>query len=106
MNSTQPIGHAPKPKFSLGQVLATPGALEALEQSGQSPAVFLSRHVVGDWGDVCPDDKEANEQSLLDGSRLLSAYRTNKGVKLWIITEAADDQGQRAATTILLPEEY
>lgn len=95
-----------KPKFPLGKCVSTTGALEALEQSGQSPFDFIVRHSVGDWGDVCTDDKEANEQSLLDGSRLLSAYRTKKGVKLWIITEAADDRGNRAATTILLPSEY
>lgn len=95
-----------KPKFNLGQTVATPGALEALQESGQSPGDFLGRHVRGDWGDVCDDDKLANDQSLIDGSRLLSAYRTSKGTKLWIITEATDDQGHRAATTILLPSEY
>ena len=93
-------------KFAIGKTLATPGALEALEESGQSPAFFLDRHVQGDWGEVCDDDKMLNDQSLIDGSRLLSAYITLKGVKIWIITEAADDQGNRAATTIILPQEY
>lgn len=95
-----------KPKFNTGQVLATPGALEALEDSGQNPGDFLSRHVKGDWGEVCAEDKGSNDQSLIDGSRLLSAYRTLNGTKLWIITEATDDRGHRAATTILLPSEY
>ncbi len=95
-----------KPKFSLGQTYATPGALEALQESGQSPKDFLSRHVRGDWGEVCDDDKMANDHSLVDGSRLLSAYKTLKGVKIWIITEATDDNGQRAATTCILPSEY
>ncbi len=95
-----------KPPFSLGKVLATPGAVEALEQSGQSPFEFIARHSRCDWGDVCPDDKAANDQSLIDGSRLLSSYRTSKGEKLWIITEAADDRGNRAASTILRPDEY
>ena len=99
-------GQSSKPKFPLGQVLATPGALEALKKSGQSPAAFLSRHVVGDWGVVDADDKAANDQSLIDGSRILSAYRTSKGEKIWIITEACDDRGRRAATTILLLDEY
>jgi len=94
------------PKFNLGRLLATPGALSALEQSGQSPSEFLSRHAVGDWGDLCDDDKQANDNALVDGSRLLSAYRTTKGIKLWIITEAADDEGHRAATTTLLPRDY
>lgn len=95
-----------KPKFSLGQILATPGALEALEQSNQSSFEFIAKHSRGDWGIVNEEDKAANDQSLIDGSRLLSSYRTTKGVKLWIITEAADDRGNRAATTILLPDEY
>lgn len=95
-----------KPKFSLGQVVATPGALEALEQSNQSSFEFIAKHARGDWGIVNEEDKSANELSLIDGSRLLSAYRTSKGTKIWIITEAADDRGNRAATTILLPDEY
>ena len=95
-----------KPKFSLGQTLATPGALKALEESGQSPAFFLDQHVQGNWGIVDAAEKRLNDQALLDGSRLLSAYRTLKGERLWIITEATDDEGRRAATTILRPSEY
>jgi hypothetical protein len=93
-------------KFQLGRLLATPGALQALQEAGQSPSDFLSRHANGDWGLIDRDDWQSNDSSLVDGSRLLSAYKTAKGVKLWIITEAADDDGNRAATTILLPDEY
>jgi len=95
-----------KPKFNLGQIVATPGALEVLEASGQSPQFFLEKHQRGDWGEVCQADKELNDQSLVDGSRILSAYKTLKGEKLWLITEAADDNGHRVATTLLRPEEY
>jgi hypothetical protein len=95
-----------QPKFLLGQIVATPAALEALEKVGQSATEFLQRHARGDWGDVCEEDRQANEQALIDGSRLLSPYRTSLGVKLWIITEAVDDSGKRVATTILLPSEY
>jgi len=96
-----------KPKFSLGQVVATPGALEALNESNQSPWEFISRHASGDWGEeLCDEDRELNEQALSDGSRLLSSYRTKASRKIWVITEAEDDSGQRAATTVLLPEEY
>ena len=95
-----------QPRFPLGQVLATPGAIEVLESSGQSPTEFLAKHVRGDWGIVDAEDKAANDQSLIDGSRILSAYRTSKGEKLWVITEACDDRGHRAATTILRPDEY
>lgn len=95
-----------KPKFPLGQLVATPGALRALQEAGQSPGYFLERHVNGDWGEVNDEDKRANDQALVDGSRLLSAYRTLLGTKIWIITEAADDEGRRAASTILTPQEY
>ena len=95
-----------KPKFPLGQVVATPGALEAMQDAGQSAFEFLSKHSQGIWGDVRPDDAAANEQSLIDGSRLLSVYRTAKGEKLWVITEAADDRGNRSCSTILRPDEY
>ena len=95
-----------RPKFSLGQIVATPGALEAIRDSGQSPADFLVRHVSGDWGELCDDDRRLNNLALTDGSRLLSAYVTSKGERLWVITEAADDGGRRASSTILRPEEY
>ncbi len=88
-------------KFSHGQVVSTPAALDAIQQSGQTPEFFLDRHVKGDWGCVCGDDQKANDDALVHGTRLLSAYKTLKGVRVWIITEA-----DRSATTILLPEEY
>ncbi len=96
-----------KPKFSLGTIVATPGALETLNDSGQSPAAFLARHAQCDWGnELCAEDRQLNDQALADGSRILSAYRTLKGEKLWIITEAADDTGLRACSTVLRPDEY
>ena len=93
-------------KFPLGQVVATPGALEALAESGQTPAFFLGQHASGNWGVVDEEDWRLNDEALKDGSRLLSAYMTLRGKRLWIITEATDDNGHRAATPLLLPEEY
>lgn len=93
-------------KFELGQIVATPGALEALAASGQSPVEFLRRHAACDWGEIDQDDQALNDEALRDGSRLLSAYRTLNGTKLWVITEAADENGKSKVTTILLPEEY
>ncbi len=96
-----------KPLFKLGQVVATPGALEALEQAHQTPWEFVSLHVAGNWGVVGAEDAEANNQSLKDGSRLLSAYILNDGkTKIWVITEAEDDHGNRSCSTLLLPSEY
>jgi hypothetical protein len=88
-------------KFNLGQIVATPGALAAFEHCGGNPAEYLRRHQAGDWGDLCNEDLQENEFSLLHGFRLLSSYHLNGGTKVWIITEA-----DRSATTILLPEEY
>jgi hypothetical protein len=95
-----------KMKFSLGQVVATPGALEALADAGQTPEFFLEMHVAGNWGDVDSEDKTANDHALVDGGRLLSAYRTLRNIRIWIITEAVDDNGKRIATTLLKPSEY
>ena len=88
-------------KFSPGRLVATPAALGALAHSGQSPTFFLDRHLSGDWGEVGGEDWALNDQALRDGSRLLSAYTTLKGVRLWVITEA-----DRSSTCLLLPEEY
>jgi hypothetical protein len=87
--------------FPLGQIVATPGALEALARSGQSPTDFLDRHVAGDWGEVDEHDRQANEDALVDGDRLLSAYQTCLDDRLWVITE-----WDRSVTTLLLPEDY
>lgn len=94
------------PLFKLGQTVATPGALEALQKAGQTPWDFLVRHVAGDWGEMSDDDRKANDEAIKDGGRIFSAYMTKAGVKVWVITEAEDDNGQRAATTLLLPDEY
>jgi len=88
-------------QFPLGQIVGTPGALEALAASNQNAAQFLARHVEGDYGDVCEEDKRLNNEAIQEESRILSAYRTRNGAKLWIITEA-----DRSSTCLLLPEEY
>jgi hypothetical protein len=89
-------------RFALGQTFITPGAEEALQIAGQTAIEFLRRHMSCDWGsELSDDDVQENELSLKEGFRLLSAYRTGKGQKLWIITEA-----DRSATTVLLPSEY
>ena len=86
----------------MGQVVATPEAVRTLEDEGTVPAEFLERHQKGDWGDVCREDKEANEYAINEGLRILSAYKLPvTGERLWIITEA-----DRSSTTLLLPSEY
>lgn len=95
----------PTARFNPGRLLITPGAAEAFSPSEVMAA--LADHLAGGWGDICPEDKQTNEDALETGARLMSTYtRTEDGTRLWIITEAEDDQGVRAATTALLPEEY
>jgi len=96
-NATRPNLGA---RFALGQTFITPGAQEALEISGETTLQFLRRHVAADWGELSEEDVQENALSLREGFRLLSAYRTAKGQKIWIITEA-----DRSSTTILLPSE-
>jgi hypothetical protein len=89
------------PLFPLGQIVATPGALAALERAKQAPTCFLARHALGDWGELEPTDVAENQYSVAHGLRLLSSYQTDAGERLWIITEA-----DRSATTLLLPDEF
>ena len=93
----------PNPKFPLGQVVATRGVAERMEdyptfQTGVMQS--LDRHVRGDWGEVDDEDKQTNDDALLYGNRLLSTY-TIDGTKIWIITER-----DRSVTTVLFPDEY
>ncbi len=91
----------PAELFALGEVVATPGALQAFADAKENYLPYLFRHVGGDWGDVCPEDASANDEARDAGERLLSSYRLRSGTKIWIITEA-----DRSSTCILLPEEY
>lgn len=88
-------------RFRLGQVLLTPGALEALSEAGQMPHEFLSRHSRLEQGELTAEDHKENLYSVDKRLRIFSAFKTSQGVKLWVITEA-----DRSATTILLPSEY
>ncbi|MNS44826.1 hypothetical protein D3C72_772780 [compost metagenome] len=89
-------------KFPLGKVYFTPGITDP--ESGVSPwdiAAALVAHKNGDWGDVCDEDKQANERDLRHGGRLLSVYYSRAGTKFWVLTES-----DRSATTVMLPSEY
>ena len=96
------------PLFSVGKLVATPAALAAIAEEGMRPFDFVARHARGDWGDdLSEEDRLLNDQSVTDGSRILSAFLLPKSqARLWCITEGADDHGQRAATTLLLSSEY
>lgn len=99
----QTIANTHQPKFSLGQIVATPGALDALSQSAYTAQALLDQHQAGDWGDLGPDDAAMNDLALTAGEegRILSSYLIAPEVKVWIITE-----WDRSATTLLLPSEY
>jgi hypothetical protein len=86
--------------FELGHVVATPGALEVLDQQAVNASTLLARHVSGDWGTVPEEDAQQNLLSVSNGNRILSSYPVGDE-RIWIVTEA-----DRSSTTLLLPEEY
>jgi hypothetical protein len=96
MNTTDILGEE---KFPLGHVFVTPGADELIE-GGLLIDIYLDRHWRGDWGDVSPEDKQTNEDAVLQGGRILSSFNSPAG-RFWIITEA-----DRSSTTVLTPDEY
>ncbi len=90
-----------KPLFSLGQIVATPGAIEAMNEHNCLPSTLLDKHLSGDWGSVDTEDAATNDEAVECGDRILSSYRIAETVRIWIITE-----WDRSVTTILLPSEY
>ena len=104
----------------MGQIVATPGALRLLQETGFSAAALLARHLRGDWGDLCKDDAALNAMALTDGSRIMSVYRLVDAEKLkatprskradlptvWVITDGTNEDGKREYTTLLLPGDY
>lgn len=87
--------------FPLGQLYATPGAIEACEEAGVTPIDYITRHATGDWGDLDQEDIIANDRALERGGRLFSAYTLPTDARMWVITEA-----DYSVTTALLPREY
>jgi hypothetical protein len=127
-SDSTPASNASTARFALGQLYYTPGAQDVLLRYQINPFDLLKRHVMGDWGDLCAEDVEANEEALTCGARLMSSYTlpspngdsdgnsgsenkvdgNNEGngkplehVKIWLITES-----DRSVTTLLLPDEY
>lgn len=88
-------------RFQLGSLFITPGASDALAEAKQSPQEFLSRHARLEQGELCDADHRENLFSVDKHLRIFSAFKTKKGEKIWIITEA-----DRSSTTILMPSEY
>ena len=84
-------------RFPLGCIVVTGSALQALAASGASAEEYLARHQCGDWGEVCTDARQGNEEALKEGSSLLSIFALTTGVKVWVITDA-----DRSETSILL----
>jgi hypothetical protein len=86
--------------FSLGQVVATRGAIALMEAARIDPVQLLQRHQSGDWGDLDAGDQRENDYAVHRWLRIFSAYGRPPD-RLWVITEA-----DRSVTTILRPEEY
>ena len=89
-------------RFPPGQVVMTAGVDELVRQGRLNPSQYLRRHLSGDWGDLCDEDRRQNDAALKSGEdRLFSSYQVTRDLKLWIITE-----WDRSVTTLLLPDEY
>ena len=91
-------------KFEHGQIVVTSGVNERISNDNGFALHInrcLTRHLSGDWGDLCKEDREENELSLEKGFRLFSSYKHDSCPKIWIITEA-----DRSVTTVLFPSEY
>lgn len=99
MISLDPVPGSAIPRFSLGEIIITPGAATKIESSDIKSA--LRRHKCGDWGELEPEDRRLNDERVEKGGPLASIYQDLKGEKFYILTEA-----DRLVTTILLPEEY
>lgn len=97
----QEVSHPVKTRFQLGMIVATPGALAALDEAATNAEDLLIRHMSWDWGEIPPEDAEQNIYAVTHGLRIMSCYPLGTEVRIWIITEA-----DRSATTLLLPEEY
>jgi hypothetical protein len=96
------VASVSQPRFSSGQVIMTCGVEDLARQGRLNPALYLRRHLNGDWGDLSNHDKRQNNAALKSGEdRLFSSYQVNPDLKLWIITE-----WDRSVTTLLLPNEY
>jgi hypothetical protein len=86
--------------FKLGDVVATPAALQLCEVNKINPLLLLGRHASGDWGNLDADDVAANVAAIQHDLRILSSYIVGSA-KVWVITEA-----DRSSTCLLLPDEY
>ncbi len=89
-----------QPRFSLGQIVATPCAMTLLERASVNALTLIMRHVTGDWGVVPDEDRAANDEAVRTGARVLSSYCVGDDT-IWIITEA-----DRSVTTVLMPSDY
>ena len=89
-----------KPLFPLGQIVATPGALDFCSLHKVNPGDFIKRHNGGDWGELDFHDTLVNEEAVENGGRILSSYKVGDG-EVWVITE-----WDRSVSTVLLPSEY
>ena len=91
-------------KFKAGQIVCTSGVNNRMCENDRFRMFVhecLVRHMLGDWGDLCESDRQANEMALVEGSRLFSAYKVDGLPKVWVITEA-----DRSSTCVLFPDEY
>ena len=101
-------------KIQIGEVYATRGVNEDTEGNEKFRKFInncINRHINEDFGEMEEEDIESNKEAINNGSRIFSSYKidenlNNENEKLWIITEAENENKEREYTTILYPKEY
>ena len=88
-------------KFPLGQIVATPAALDALAKSGDSAHGIFCSPCDRRLGRPLRADKQANDAASRKRRAHLFRVSPADGTKVWVITE-----NDRSATTLLLPSDY
>lgn len=88
----------------MGKFIWTCGINDKVAESAKfSKEVFnaIKRYNSHDWGDLCNEDKQMNDDAIISGDdRILAAYNTSEG-KIYIITE-----WDLSVTTVLFADEY
>ena len=95
--------------FNMGKVVCTATLHNAMSENSRfakEVIMAINRYSNKDWGDLCEEDKQINEDALQypDDLYLLAAYQTCKG-KIYIITNRISETAGDNATTICFPSE-
>ena len=95
--------------FNMGKVVCTTTLNNAMSENNRfakEVMLAIKRYCVKDWGDLCEEDKQINDDALKypDDLYIFASYKTCKG-KIYIITNRISETAGDNATTICFPDE-